>query len=523
MTPPESVSRLSRRETPAPLQQGPPLLFPSNTTSEVVPLGSRRNLFLDDVLIDDRENMELTVNPPRLEELVFEGRGLANHLVVFEDVAGGDGLVRLYGGGPNHSLAVWTSTDGIHFSAPDLGPRYRGKSNVVIADPVGLGTIFVDPNAPPEERIKYFSGYRGRGMYVYSSPDGYQFTRNETAALPFRAASQSLVFYDDQRQKYVGYHRSDMQRTIGGKSSRTFVMTETTDVMQPWPFNPVTQAEQQELAKEQHLGNKSPYYIDNGPLTPPGPGVEYPTVGGNRPDLDPPGVDIYVPKCLKYPWADDAYVAFPVVYFHYHGDGPKARRALGEPERERGSGPLETQLAVSRDGIHWHRYPRPAYVGIGKHDDMDLKKVYMAHGLARRGDEIWLFYVGSEQYHSAWTRGGKDAVFKAVQRLDGFVSADTPYTGGTLVTRPLTFIGNRLVLNIDTGAAGYAQVEVRDNAGNPIRGFELDDCVYINGDFIDKEVEWLHTGRDLGELAGTPVQLVFHMHCSKLYSMQFVD
>jgi hypothetical protein len=90
------------------------------------------------------------------------------------------------------------------------------------------------------------------------------------------------------------------------------------------------------------------------------------------------------------------------------------------------------------------------------------------------------------------------------------------------VTKPLTFEGNRLVLNIDTDATGYAQVGFQDESGNPIEGFTVDDCVYINGDFVDKEVEWLRKGFDVSELEGRTVRLVFRMRGSKLYAMQFV-
>jgi hypothetical protein len=143
--------------------------------------------------------------------------------------------------------------------------------------------------------------------------------------------------------------------------------------------------------------------------------------------------------------------------------------------------------------------------------------------MVRRGDEIWQYYFGSEQYHSPWQRRGREAVFRVVQRLDGFISADTPYTGGTLVTRPLTFEGNRLVLNIDTGATGYAQIGVLDEAGKPIEGFSIEDCVYINGDHVDIEVEWLGRGSDVSALAGRPVRLALAMRGTKLYSLQFVD
>ncbi|NOZ39244.1 MAG: LamG domain-containing protein, partial [Planctomycetes bacterium] len=317
--PPPSFSKYGSGYSPPTLKRGLPLLFGENDQpEEPVQLGSRKHLFFDDALIAELENVEFRSNPPRLAELVINQRGISNHLVVFEDVASGDGLIRLYRSGPNRSLDVWTSRDGVHFTAPDLGRDFRGARNVVVEDPVGLGTVFVDPNASVDERIKYFSGYRGRGCYVYSSADGYHFTRNETSALPFRAASQSLVFYDDQRQKYVGYHRSDMARTEGGKSARTSVMTETTDLMRPWPLTPVSQAEQSRLSKTRKLGRKNPYYVDNGPLTPPGFGVEYPTVFASEKSLDPVGVDVYVPKCVKYEWADDAYLAFPLMYFHYH-------------------------------------------------------------------------------------------------------------------------------------------------------------------------------------------------------------
>jgi hypothetical protein len=211
------------------------------------------------------------------------------------------------------------------------------------------------------------------------------------------------------------------------------------------------------------------------------------------------------------------------MYFHYHGDGPPARRVLGRRDRRRGSGPLETQLAVSRDGLLWKRYPRPPYIKIGRHDGFDIHKNYIGQGMVRRGDEIWQYYFGGEGYHSAWQAVGREAIFRVVQRLDGFVSADTPYTGGSFVTRPITFDGNHLALNIDTGATGYAQVGLLDEHGKPMEGFDVSDCVYINGDHIETEVEWLRKGTDIAAFAGKPVRLEFQMRGAKLYSLQFVD
>jgi hypothetical protein len=75
----------------------------------------------------------------------------------------------------------------------------------------------------------------------------------------------------------------------------------------------------------------------------------------------------------------------------------------------------------------------------------------------------------------------------------------------------------------------------------------VDNCVYINGDFVETEVEWiknpgavtlipaesveavlpelkkLEITRDVSQLAGRTVQLVFRMRGTKLYAMQFVN
>jgi hypothetical protein len=103
------------------------------------------------------------------------------------------------------------------------------------------------------------------------------------------------------------------------------------------------------------------------------------------------------------------------------------------------------------------------------------------------------------------------------------------------------------LLNIDTDAAGYAQVGFLDETGKPIKGFGVDDCVYINGDFIETEVEWfpnwkdfkefegknfeeigdtqvnVKLQRDLSSLEGKTVQVVFRLRGCKLYAMQFAE
>ena len=507
---------------PVDLVQGPAPLFADLTAP--LPLGSRKHVFLDDALLAEADEAEFVVNPPKRAERVIDNikGAFRKHLTVVE---GDDGLIRLYNSVEDDHLAVYVSRDGVNFERPDLGRgEINGHKNIAIADNVGgLGNPFWDPQAPAAERWKYFTDYKRRGIYLYVSADGFEWQRYPTVVLPFRSGTQSSTFYDDQRQLYVAYHRSGIFHTPGGATQRSSVVTEHRDLRQPSSFEPLTQQQYLDLRREYPLRDPLPWYLDNGPLTPGGFGMEYPHKFDPGPD-DPVGVDFYLTKAMKYPWAADTYVAFPIAYFHYDDDGPPTRTIWGSEERGRGSGPLESQLFTSRNGLDWTPYPRPAYVGIGRHAGRDVVTAYIGHGMVRRGEEIWQYYFGETQYHSAFAKDPDGrGVYRLVQRLDGFVSLDSPYDREiTVVTKPLVFSGDRLTLNIDTDAVGYAQVGFLDDRGRPVKGLSVDDGLYVNGDFIATEVEWL-SGKDVSSLAGKTVQIVLRMRGSKLYAMQFVN
>ncbi len=541
---PESFSPYVNKVKKEELIAGPPLLFEGE--EEIIPLGSRKHLFIDDALLESTDNIEFVVNPPRKEEVVISNikGSFRKHLTVVEDE---EGRIRIYNSAYDDFLQVFISEDGINFTEPDLGNDYRGKKNFVILEPVGgLGNPFIDPNGQGDTKWKYITGYYSRGTYLYTSPDGLNWKRKKTALIPFRNGTQSCTFYDDQRQVYVSYHRTGIHNTPGMATMRASVVTQTDNLFEPIEYKPLSQADYRNIDKWKRIREPLPWWLDNGPLTPGDWGLEFPVKF--LPDIeDPVGADLYITKAIKYPWAPDTYFAFPIVYFHYYQDGPVTRHELENPKRGRGSGPIETQIAVSRNGLDWKRMYRPAYVGIGKHGDFDMKTAYIAQGMIKRGNEIWQYYFGEPHYHSPHIKyEDKRAVFRLVQRLDGFVSVDSPYEKEAyIVTKPLTFSGNTLEINIDTDATGYAQIGFLDENDKPIPGYELDDCIYINGDFVNQEVEWLKnrdevnqisnedeedpvtlsnkviTSTDVSDLAGKTVKLIFRMRGSKLYSMKF--
>ncbi len=144
----------------------------------------------------------------------------------------------------------------------------------------------------------------------------------------------------------------------------------------------------------------------------------------------------------------------------------------------------------------------------------------MEQGMVTRGDEIWQFGTIRFTEHGGALYGGVehdgtgfDKLLRLTQRRDGFVSLDAG------VTRRLTYLGNRLELNV--AAKGRVRIALLDEQGRPLPGFGLEDCDPIQTDSVHQIVSW-KGGTDVGGHAGRPVQVEFELRDAKLYAFQFV-
>ncbi len=88
-------------------------------------------------------------------------------------------------------------------------------------------------------------------------------------------------------------------------------------------------------------------------------------------------------------------------------------------------------------------------------------------------------------------------------------------------TPAIVFAGKRLVLNINTSAAGSARVGILDAQGKAIPGFSAADCNKIMTNDVAHAVTWKGKG-DVSGLAGKAVRLRFEMRSTKLYAFEFV-
>jgi len=461
-------------------------------------VGSEKQLFMDERFIDTSEGVRIVMNPPVKAGVVlapdrpWEEFRFTSYFTVLQD---GE-ICRMYyscfskdqwhtpDSWEKHAYLCYAeSQDGVHWVKPDLGiVEFEGsKDNNILMKSVVDGTVFLDPNAPPEKRYKLLStlGPHKGGLRVSTSSDGIHFTMAERSVVDWNPDSQQNAFWDPNIRKYVAYLRGRPEMGFEPKN-RLVVRAEMADVEDPWDCTP-------EVVLETDAS-------------------------------DPPDVDFYTNACVRYPWAQDAYFMFPASYHHF-------------PPEMGNDGLLDTSLAVSRDGIQWRRPDRGPYVPLGTAEAWDACFVMMGVGMVRQGDEIYQYYSGVDLTHGGtrrmeeaerekWRRWGK--IGRVVQRLDGFGSADAEYTGGWLVTPPLVFEGENLILNVNASAAGVLRVAITDAAGEAIPGFTIEECEEVMGNAVHHQVSW-NGKADVSSLAGRPVRLRFEMRSCRLYAFQFAE
>ena len=478
---------------------------------EPIEIGSRRELFVDEHLIDRLIGVRLRLHRPTRREVVFrsdadwEGNGSA-YQSVFQD---GDHF-RIYYRGGNHpssrayatnkspweSLCVVESSDGIHWTRPELRiVDFRGssKNNLIlneamVADIGGSPAhtaVFKDhnPDCPHDERYKIvIVGSKPHGMYLMVSPDGYHFHLKSRKPLVSEGAfdSQNLIFWDPVGRVYREYHRNFDNGVRG-------IMT---------------------AASKDLSGFPKPQWLS------------YPGAVEQA---------LYTNQVQPYFRAPHIFMGFPMRY-NDRGWSPSMRALPGIDEREfrasqhprYGTTVTDAAFMTSRDGVTFRRWGE-AFIrpGPSRRDTWVYGDNFVFWGmiptkshLEDAPDEISLY--ATEGY---W-EGNATSFRRYTIRMDGFVSAQAPLSGGNIVTKALTFDGTRLHINHSTSAAGGVRVEIQDRDGKAIPGFSLDDCDVQFGDQLDRIVSW-KSESDVSQLAGQTIRLRFELKDADLYAFQF--
>lgn len=496
-------------------------------TSEPLEVGNRRQLLFDERFVQQATNLQFVVHPPRKtgERILVSDPEWP--LSGYHSALWYAGVYHLWYSSGGCVLYA-SSRDGIHFEKPPLNLRRQpfedGRQpppNVVMGH--GLGDVkgrmhglyvFIDPNAPETERFKLVANPEefNSQLQVFASPDGVHWKLRhrdvitfDHTAKPHHLDSQNVIFWDARLRKYVAYFRRNLRDPTA--QCRTVARAELASLDQSVPVL------------------DSPIVLRLDEL--------YPT-RELRPGQRTSAVDVYASGALKYPWADDAYFMFPWQYYHYDESQAEFRA-----ERPTNAGVVDARFAASRDGIRWQRYDARPWVSLGVKGEFDSRRIYLVHGLVPGGaeHELYMYYLGCSDTHG-WARDdrnnriltaaglqptGPNAISRLVLRRDGFVSVRAGLSPGEFTTPPLRFVGEQLLLNIDTSSSGEARVEIQDETGKPISGYALADCDVIHSaNDINRPVRW-NGKTDISALARRPIRLRFVLRDLDLYAFQFAD
>lgn len=478
-----------------------------------IDIGARRELFVDDLLVDSLQNATRRLHAPTAREVAirhdapWEGAGSGYHSVIRD----GD-LYRMYYRGSQLGVdkgklklgaevyCYAESRDGVTFTKPDLGlHEFNGsKNNNIIWTGVGTHNFapFLDtrPDCPAESRFKALGGLPSQGgLFAFHSADGIRWSllRKEPVVTEGAFDSQNLAFWDPTAGKYRAYFRTFTEGVTTGK------------VWKPAGFRAIRTATSDDFLSWDH-------YAD----------LTY---------KDSPAEHLYTNQVAPYFRAPHILIGFPTRYVE-RGWSPSMRDLPELEQREQraaahlryGTALTEGLLMASRDGVRFERWneaflrpgpERPATWLYG-HQYIAWHAVETPSTLPGAPPEMSLY--ASE---GSWHGPGND-IRRYTLRLDGFVSIQAPLRGGELVTKPLKFRGDRLTLNFASSAAGDIRVEVQDAAGKPLPGFQLDQCPPIFGDSLARTVGW-DGGPDVGKLSGQTIRLRFVLRDADLFAFQF--
>ena len=484
---------------------GPCLSAAEATSMEAVDISTRLELFVDDHLIEKKENVEIRLHTPWSggKVLEFDRPWEGNtswQLSVFKD---GD-LFRMYYMGrtapdyarkagltpdekltPKHPnfLCYAESRDGIHWTRPNLGLyEFNGstENNIVTDQPPGTPLLDTRPGVDSEIRFKAPGGVginprfgqaveRSVGLVLWVSPDGLRWEKWRedplfVTSLPNAFDSVNVLFWSEWEQQYVFYFRYMLQDV------RTFARTTSKDLVdwtEPVPC----------------------------------------TFNGKARPVD----HLYTNAATPYFRAPHIYLGFPKRFQplrQIHDDAPRP-------------GISETVFMFSRDGIDWNPYPE-AFIRPGRQERNWIHRTNStAVGVVPiTNDEMSIYVSRNYTYPSTYLE-------RFVLRTDGFTSINAPYSGGEFVTKPFRFEGRDLVLNFSTSAVGSIRIEVQDEDGQPIPGFSLEESPVIFGDHIQRRIRWSRPGflptdpMRFDRLAERPIRLRFVMKDADIYSFRF--
>lgn len=491
---PPKVDVVSGKPVPVPYLEAPP---------KVILIDVGRQLLVDDFLIESTTLKRVwhkpekhAGNPVLKPETPLE---LENNLcpmaAPFSDGAfydAKDQQFKLwYHAGWFDGTALALSEDGVRWQRPSLD--VVPGSNRIIPDQDQMRrdgmSIWLDHDATKAgERFKMllFTRYgdiggslKGGTGHVLSSPDGAHWSFRGTTG---PCGDNTTMFYNPFRKKWVFSIRSNAKGSRRTQRMRSYWECSDFIVSEKW-------------------GQQEPvHWAATDELDLPDPAI------GDTPQL--------------YKVDAVAYESLVLGLFEilYGPDNGKCA-AAGLPKN------TDLQVAFSRDGFHWDRSHREAFIaGSRKPDDWERGYISSTGGCCLIvGDKLHFYYgafKGNEQRkggNGQWSGMYANAsTGLATLRRDGFASMNAAEEEGMLMTRPVRFSGRHLFVNAAV-SGGALSAEMLDENGKVIEPFSRKNSVAVSNDATKTAMQWQNSA-DLSALAGRTVRFRFFLKQGALFA-----
>ena len=492
-----------------------------------LPIGGRKQLFIDDSLIEAVRYVRQGINPAKKHaenpvlkvDKPWEGNFLEISHVLFDDedrlfkmwyssirtsaqpvnrpLRKGETLLQAANYKETDSLWCYAvSPDGIHWQKPDLGlVEYQGsKKNNIVAKDSSMGYLFMD--GQERQRDRRYKGFRRTDLApssgvpmkldLFFSPDGLRWkphSGNPVIDLSPRTGRWGPTIFmgwDPLRSAYAAYVESCMHLRC------------------PLGLRVIGRVESPDLV---HWNEAETVLLHD--------------------DKDYPDTQFYGMAVMTY---HDLYIGMLWIF-------------------RTNSLEIWPELVWSRDGVRYQRpFRETPFIPLGANGSFDDGCVYARSPILFNG-RLYVYYTGAN-----WVHGFVDMLREknpgagiglATLPADGFVSVDAGPAGptfeaahprnhpGELVTRAFSFEGSKLHVGMEASEKGspgvsdqtIVKVEILGAQHVPIPGFTASDAdpLEATGTHV---VTW--KGRDdLRALEGKSIRLRFYMQNVKLYSFQF--
>jgi hypothetical protein len=467
-------------------------LLPAQTAGPLQ-LGDKRELFVDQYLIETMTGVVQQLHHPRNEGIVLKfDKPWEGNFSAYCTIIKDNSRYRLYyrgireagkDGNDKEVTCYAESGDGIHWNKPSLGiytVNGTKNNNVILANAAPATHNFspfldTNPNAKPAEKFKALGGVDKTGLIAFVSADGVHWKKLRDTAV-FKTGvfdSQNVAFWSEGEQQYVCYFRT---WSDGGftdyKGFRSVSKTTSKDFIH-WTA-PVKMT----------FGNTAPEHL-------------------------------YTNQTSPYFRAPQIYIAIGARFMPKRQVISEAQAKALNVNPDYFKDCSDAVLMTTRGGNTYDRTFMQSFIrpGIGL-ENWVSRSNYPVLNVVQTGQTEMSVYV-NESYAQPTAH-----IKRHTLRLDGFASLHADFTAGEALTKPFVFKGKQLEINYATSAAGYVKVEILDEENKPVKGFALNDCQEIIGNEISRTVLW-NGNENVSRLAGKTIRLKFYLKDADLYSIKF--